>query len=159
MQMKVSLRKSIEPDLEVFYHNQTDEEANFMAAFTPKNTKDKNAYLKKWNKLMTDDTVHMQSILIDNKVVGCMVKFVMDGDSDITYAIDKEYWGKGITSEAVKQFLKIETTRPLYGRVANDNYGSQKVLEKSGFLKIGTNMYFANARGTKIEEYIYRLDN
>ncbi|HEY4619198.1 MAG TPA: hypothetical protein VIH09_13485 [Flavobacterium sp.] len=32
----------------------------------------------------------------------------------------------------------MELTRPLYGRVAFDNFGSQKVLEKCAFMKIGT---------------------
>ena len=108
---------------------------------------------------MTVDSVHMQSILLDDLVVGCVVKFVMGGDSDITYALNKQHWGKGITTEAVKLFLEIEETRPLFGRIANDNYGSQKILEKSGFKKVGTNAEFANARGMEIEEYIYKLDN
>jgi RimJ/RimL family protein N-acetyltransferase len=156
--MKISLRKSIESDLNIFYQNQADEEANFMAAFTSKNPYDKDAYIKKWTELMTVDSVHMESIILDNIVVGCVVKFVMGGDSDITYALDKEHWGKGITTEAVKQFIEIEKTRPLFGRVANDNHGSKKILEKAGFIKIGTNTDFANARGEEIEEYIYRLD-
>lgn len=155
--MTISIRKSIETDLEVFFQNQTDDEANYMAAFTPKNPHDKNAYFSKWTRLMTDDSVHMQSILLDGELLGCVVKFVMGGDSDITYALRKEHWGKGITTKAVRLFLEIEQTRPLYGRVAHDNLGSQKVLEKSGFKKIGTNTDFANARGIKIEEYIYKL--
>lgn len=108
---------------------------------------------------MEVDSINMQSILLDDQTVGCVVKFVMGGDSDITYAIDKQHWGKGITSVAVKLFLEIEKTRPLFGRVANDNIGSQRILEKAGFQKIGTNTDFANARGKEIEEYIYRLDH
>jgi [ribosomal protein S5]-alanine N-acetyltransferase len=53
--------------------------------------------------------------------------------------------------------LTIENTRPVFGRVAFDNFGSQKVLEKCGFVKIGTDKGFANARQTEIEEFIYRL--
>ncbi len=157
--MKISLRKSIKSDLELFYQNQADEEANFMAAFTSKNPFDKDAYIKKWTRLMTVNSVHMQSILLDGLLVGCVVKFVMGGDADITYALNKKHWGKGITSEAVKLFLDIETTRPLFGRVANDNNRSRKILEKAGFMKIGTNTDFANARGMEIEEYIYRIDS
>ncbi|NOQ75040.1 MAG: GNAT family N-acetyltransferase [Crocinitomix sp.] len=157
--MKISLRKSIASDLEVFFQNQADEEANFMAAFTSKNPQDKDAYIKKWTGLMTVDSVHMQTIMLADQAVGCVVKFVMEGDSDITYALDKKYWGKGIVTSAVKQFLAIEKTRPIHGRVAYDNYGSQKVLEKAGFTKIGSNVDFAIARGKEIEEYIYKLDN
>jgi [ribosomal protein S5]-alanine N-acetyltransferase len=48
--------------------------------------------------------------------------------------------------------------RPVFERVAYDNAGSQKVLERSGFVKIGTDKGFANARQAAIEEYIYKLD-
>jgi len=53
--------------------------------------------------------------------------------------------------------LKIEQVRPIYGRVSFDNYGSQKVLVKNCFLKIGSDKGFANARQTDIEEYIYKI--
>lgn len=43
------------------------------------------------------------------------------------------------------------------GRVAFDNFGSQKVLEKCGFVKIDSVNCFANTRGTEIEELIYKL--
>jgi RimJ/RimL family protein N-acetyltransferase len=51
--------------------------------------------------------------LIDGEVVGCVVKFIMEGNAEITYAIDKKFWGQGITTIAVKQFLEEETTRPI----------------------------------------------
>jgi len=113
--------------------------------------------MTKWLNLMKDDSINMQTILVDSKVIGCVVKFIMEGDAEITYTISKDYWGKGLTSKAVEKFLKIEQSRPIYGRVAFDNYGSQRVLEKNGFEKIGNNQYFANARGKEIEEYIYKL--
>ncbi|MFT4662094.1 MAG: ribosomal-protein-alanine N-acetyltransferase [Patiriisocius sp.] len=157
--MQISLRKSEASDLEIFHQNQATEEANFMAAFTSKNPQDKEAYLKKWAGLMTVDSVHLQSLLLNEAVVGSVVKFEMEGDSDITYTLDKGHWGKGVTTEAVKLFLDIEKTRPMFGRVAYDNYGSQKILEKSDFKKIGSNTAFANTRGMEIAEFIYRLDN
>ncbi len=155
--MNLQLRKSIVSDLEIFYQNQTDEEANYMAAFTPKNPNDKVGYMKKWQRLLQDETINMQTILLDNQVIGCVVKYVMDGEAEITYAIDKKYWRQGITTKAVQQFLEIETNRPIFGRVAYDNFGSQKVLEKAGFQKIGKSMWYANARGKEIEEFIYKL--
>jgi [ribosomal protein S5]-alanine N-acetyltransferase len=60
---------------------------------------------------------------------------------------------------ALKNFLKLELTRPIFGRVAFDNKGSQRVLEKCGFIKIGTDKGFANARQAEIEEYIYNLSD
>ncbi len=155
--MELTLRESIAEDLEIFYLNQTDEEANHMAAFTPKNPFDKKAYLEKWTGLLGGEDIHMQSIIVQEQVIGCVVKFVMEGNAEITYAIAKEFWGRGITSQALKAFLKVETGRPIFGRVAFDNFASQKVLEKAGFEKIGIDHGFANARGKEIEESIYKL--
>jgi RimJ/RimL family protein N-acetyltransferase len=99
----------------------------------------------------------MRTILFDNKIVGSISKFEIDGDAEITYWIDKHFWGKGVTTTALKNFLTIENMRPIFGRVAFDNYGSQRVLEKCGFVKIGKDKGFANARGREIEELIYKL--
>ena len=81
----------------------------------------------------------------------------MEGDTEITYWIDKKFWGQGVATKALNNFLDIETSRPIFGRVAFDNFGSQKVLEKCGFVKIGSDKGFANARQTEIEELIYKL--
>lgn len=61
----------------------------------------------------------------------------MEGEAEISYWIDKKYWGQGIATAALKVFLETEYTRPLHGRVAFDNFGSQKVLEKYSFVRIG----------------------
>ncbi len=87
----------------------------------------------------------MQTILVDGAIVGSIAKFEMHGDTDITYWIDRNFWRKGIATTALKIFLTIENTKTLFGRVAFDNLGSQKVLEKCGFVKIGTDKGFANA--------------
>ena len=158
MNIEPSIRQSIESDLDVFFLNQTDEQASFMAAFTPENPNDREAYLSKWQKLMKNDTINMQTILIEDKVIGCVVKFEMEGEAEITYALAKEYWGKGVTTKAVNTFLNIEQIRPIYGHVAFDNFGSQRILEKVGFKKIGKEKGFANARGKEIEEFVYRID-
>ena len=81
----------------------------------------------------------------------------MENEAGITYWIDRKFWGQGIATTALKQLLKIEPARPIYGHTAFDNYGSQKVLEKCNFVKIGTDKGFANARQTEIEEFIYKL--
>ena len=81
----------------------------------------------------------------------------MENEAGITYWIDRKFWGQGIATMALKGLLKIEQIRPIYGRVAFDNYASQKVLENCGFVKTGTEKGFANARQAEIEEYIYKL--
>ena len=154
---QLKLRKTKESDLEFFFQFQLDKEANYLAAFTAKDPSDKEAYFKKYTKHLNDPTINMQTILVDETIVGSIAKFEMEGDTEITYWIDKKFWGKGIATTGLKNFLTIENTRPVFGRVAFDNLGSQKVLEKCGFIKIGTDKGFANARQTEIEEFIYKL--
>ena len=94
---------------------------------------------------------------MDGTIVGSVAKFEMSGEAEITYWIDRGYWGKGIATQAVRSLLSIEETRPLTARVAFDNIGSQNVLERCGFERIGSDRGFANARQCEIEEVIYRL--
>ena len=155
---EIKLRKTVVDDLELLFKFQLDKEAINLAAFTPKDPTDKSAYLSKYTKLLSDPTVNNQTIIIDNIIVGSIAKFEIDGQAEVTYWIDKNFWGKGIVTKALKYLLTIENTRLILGRVAFDNYGSQKVLEKCGFVKIGKDKGFANARQTEIEEFIYRLD-
>ncbi len=154
---EVKLRQTEKSDLEFFFQFQLDKEANFLAAFTQKDPEDKDAYFEKFSKLLNDPTVNMRTILCDETIAGSIAKFEMEGDAEITYWIDRNFWGKGISTIALNNFMTIENTRPIFGRVAFDNLGSQKVLEKCGFVKIGTDKGFANARQTEIEEFIFKL--
>jgi RimJ/RimL family protein N-acetyltransferase len=56
---------------------------------------------------------------------------------------------------ALREFLTHHNkTRPIYARVAKDNLGSRRVLEKCGFTIIGESIGFANARGQEIAEFL-----
>lgn len=155
----VILTKTVEEDLYTFFKFQLDEEARFLAAFTPNNHADETAYIEKHTKFLKDPNITNLTIKLDDQIVGSVAKFMMEGEAEITYWIDRKYWGKGIATKALTELLKQVTNRPIYGRVAFDNYGSQKVLEKCGFVKTGTDKGFANARQEEIEEYIYKLSD
>jgi len=133
---------------------QLDKEACYLAAFTSKDSTDKTAYLQKYTKFLNDPTINMQTIIVDNIIAGSIAKFETEGRAEITYWIDKKFWRKGVATKALKHFLTIENSRPLFGRVAFDNLGSQKVLEKCAFTKTGTDKGFANARQAEIEEFV-----
>lgn len=64
-----------------------------------------------------------------------------DKRCSIGYGLAKEYWGKGVTSIAVSQGLKIMKNKlklhACEGTIDPANIGSAKVLEKNGFKKIG----------------------
>lgn len=152
-----TLTKTINEDLNVLFEFQLDEEAIYLAAFTPKDPTDKKAYIEKFTKHIADPSINMRTINFNNHIVGSIAKFVLEDEAEITYWIDRKFWGQGIATSALNEFLKMEQIRPIHGRVAFDNYGSQKVLEKCGFVKIGKDKGFANARQVEIEEYIYKL--
>jgi RimJ/RimL family protein N-acetyltransferase len=158
LNFQLTLRPTVYTDLETHYQFQLDEEANYLAAFTSSTSSNKEAYLEKYAKFLNEPSINNQTILIDGTIVGSIAKFVIDGDAEITYWIDRKFWGRGIATKALKELLAFETSRPIYGRVAFDNIGSQKVLENCGFVKVGTDRGFANARQIDIEEFIYRLD-
>jgi len=154
----ILLRKSTEKDLDTFFLFQVDPAAIHMAAFTPRDPTDKPAYIAKYTKLLQEPSVHMRTILYKDRIAGSISKFELDGHAEITYWIDRSFWGKGIATDALRQFLVLEKMRPIYGRTASDNAGSQKVLQHNGFVHIGRDRGFANARNMEIEESIYRLD-
>ena len=156
---KIELVKTTINDLETLFVFQLNKEANYLAAFTSKDPTDKTAYMEKWTKLLADKNINMQTILFNGIIAGSIAKYEIEGNSEITYWIGKDYWGQGIATLALKKFLNIEKVRPIYGRVAFDNFGSQKVLEKCGFKKTGTDKGFANFRKKEIEEIIFKLIN
>ena len=155
--IEITLRPTEISDLEKLFIFQLDNEANYLAAFTSKDPADKSAYFQKHTKLLNDPAINNQTIIVNNIIAGSIAKFEINGEAEITYWIDKKFWGKGVATMALKNFLTIENARPIFGRVAFDNFGSQKVLEKSGFIKAGTDKGFANARQAVIEELIYKL--
>ena len=124
--LNIKLRPTEISDLDIMFEFQTDKEGGYLAAFMPKDPTDKFTYIEKYTKLLGEPTVNNQTIILDNIIVGSIAKFIMEGDTEITYWIDRKYWGKGIATKTLKEFLAIETNRPIFGRVAFDNFGSQK---------------------------------
>src|SRR4030095_6730406 len=102
---EIILRKTEITDLEFFFIFQLDDDARYLAAFTSKDTTDKTAYLQKYTKLVNDPTKNNQTIIVDNSIVGSIAKFEMEGEAEVTYWIDKKFWGKGIATKALKEFL------------------------------------------------------
>ena len=102
----IILRKTEIADLEFFFIFQLDNEANYLAAFTSKDPTDKTAYLQKYSKFLNDPTINMQTIIVKNSIAGSIAKFEMEGQAEVTYWIDKKFWGKGVATKALKEFLK-----------------------------------------------------
>ena len=155
---RLFLRDVMEHDLPIFFEFQLDPDANYMAAFTAKDPSNREAFLAHWHKIVGDPTTINQTIVYDGQVVGSVSSYEEGGKPEVTYWIGKAYWGKGIATRALLEFLAhANRTRPIYARVAKDNPGSRRVLEKCGFKVIGESKGFANARGEEIEDLLLEL--
>jgi RimJ/RimL family protein N-acetyltransferase len=157
MKNGVILRDTTEDDLPIFFEQQLDSDANYMAAFTAKDPTDKDAFTARWAKILGDDTKINKTILLDEQVAGYVACFEQFGEPEVSYWIGKEYWGRGLATKALSDFLGYAKVRPLYARVAKDNIASIRVLEKCGFTISGEGKGFSNARGEEVEEFILKL--
>lgn len=156
MTNSVELRDAIETDLPIFYEQQLDPDAIRMAAFP---TRGKDAFMAHWSKIIEDHSVQIKTILFHGDIAGNIVCFEQLGEREIGYWLGKEYWGQGIASTALAQFLEFIETRPLYAHVAKHNIGSRRVLEKCGFNVVAEDKFFSKIFGEDIEEYILILDS
>ena len=155
MKNELLLREVVSADLPIFFENQLDQEANYMAAFTARDPTNQEAFMVHWHKILADEKNIIKAIIFNKQVAGSVSSYEDDGRPEITYWLGKEYWVKGIATWALKELLAHHNpARPIYARVAKDNPGSQRVLEKCGFTIIGKAKGFANARGQEIEELL-----
>lgn len=158
MAKELILRDLIEEDLPIFFTQQLDPDANFMAAFTSKDPTDEEAFTAHWQQISTDPTIFIRTIVVAGQVAGSVLSYETEDKPEVSYWIGKEYWGKGIATYALSEFLlHVNKTRPIYARVAKDNLASQRVLEKCGFVSIGESIGYANARNAKIKELLLEL--
>jgi RimJ/RimL family protein N-acetyltransferase len=58
----------------------------------------------------------------------------MDGEDHVGYWIDRAFWGRGITSRALRLLLEEVSRRPLVATTAISNGASLRVLQKCGFV-------------------------
>lgn len=155
--LDVGLRPLRDDDLDAIFDQWREREAVRMAAFTPPDPDDRKAFDRRISEIRANPTP-LRVITLADKVVGTISSCVVDGDTEITYWVDRSVWGRGVASRALALFLDLETTRPLFARAASDNAASLRVLEKAGFRVVGTDRGYAPARGEEIEETILQPD-
>ena len=154
----ITIREVESSDLETFYENQLDPEAIRMAAFVSKDPKDKVAFDAHWDKILNSSQITKRTIVAEGQVAGHISCYPHGGNLEVTYWLGREFWGRGLATQALDRMLHHVVDRPIFARAAADNIGSIRVLQKCGFKIIGKNKDFANGRGEDTEEYILRLD-
>jgi RimJ/RimL family protein N-acetyltransferase len=156
--MAITLRTFEDSDLDPLFGWESDPRAVEMAAFTRANPADRSAFDAHYERVRSDPSNTLLAIDHDGEFVGTVGSYTTEGRREVTYWIAPARWGQGLASQALRAFLAIESTRPLYGRVAGHNVGSAKVLARAGFVEVGSDTGFARGVGAEIVERIYRLD-
>src|SRR3972149_5370742 len=150
----VILRDVHEADLPIFFEQQLDPQATQMAAFP---SRDRDVFMAHWKKIMSNENVTLKTVLFEGQVAGNIVSWEQCGEREVGYWIGKEYWGKGIGTKALAEFLGYVKTRPLYAHVAKHNVASLRVLQKCEFVISGKDK-FSDESGKEIEEFLLKLD-
>jgi RimJ/RimL family protein N-acetyltransferase len=153
----VTLRRVRPTDLDVFFVFMQDPGAITMAAFTPEDPADRAAFDAHWDRILQNETVTMRAVVVHGEVAGNIGSYASDTGREVTYWIGRTFWGTGNATEALRQFLEIDTRRPMYARVVTDNLRSIRVLESNGFSTLRTDEGFAHGRGETVTEHIMQL--
>jgi len=154
----ITLRPFADADLDALFTWESDPRAVQMAAFTRADPSDRSAFDAHYERVRSDPSNTLLAIDGDGEFVGTIGSFAREGEREVTYWIAPARWGQGVASRALRAFLAIESTRPLFGRVAGHNAASAKVLARAGFVEVGSETSFAPGIGAEVVERIYRLD-
>ena len=148
---EIRLRDVTEADLPILFEQQWDPEANRMAAFP---ARDWEAFTAHWAKILGDEILIAKVILFNGQVAGNIMSFEKSGEPLVGYWIGRQFWGKGIATKALSEFLGQVETRPVYAHVAKHNKASIRVLEKCGFTLFAEGQEISGPGGEKVEELI-----
>jgi RimJ/RimL family protein N-acetyltransferase len=147
---EVRVRPVEDDDLPIFLAHQDDPIAAAMAAFP---TRPPDVFYEHWAKIRADPTNYTRTIVADDEVVGDIVSWLDDGRRQVGYWIGREHWGKGYATAALRLVLEEIEDRPITAHIVPDNIGSQRVVEKCGFVRGGEAV-----AEDGVHEVIFRLD-
>lgn len=133
----LTLRPVLPTDLPSLFEQQLDPQAVAMSAYP---SKDRGEFMRHWEGIMRNKSITARTIIYKEKVAGHLICW-KEGkyEQRVGYWIGRQFWGRGIATSALREFLAEVRVRPLYAEVANHNVASQRVLEKNGFelLEVG----------------------
>jgi RimJ/RimL family protein N-acetyltransferase len=150
----VRLRAVTNDDLPIFFEQQRHPDANQMAAFP---ARDWDAFTAHWTKIRADENVTIKTVLVAENVAGNIVCWERDGKRLVGYWIGKNFWGQGVATRALAEFVGVVKSRPLYAHVAKQNIASIRVLEKCGFTICDEEAKALDAPDDGVEEFVFKL--
>ena len=91
-------------------------------------------------------------------MAGNIGSWQQNGQQLLGYWVGREYWGRGVATQALALLVDEVSVRPLYAHVVVHNAGSIRVLEKGGFRRDRVQEAQAPAPDDGFEELIYVLN-
>lgn len=145
--MSTQIRKWNENDIEGLCRLMNEADRSFLSNGLPYPYTEDNA---KWwlNMISENDGINgiYRAIISGDEVIG-MISLarkvdVYIKDGEVSYLLAKEYWGQGITTNALQEFCQMAFQEldilRITAAIFSPNIASQKVLLKCGFVLEGT---------------------
>lgn len=135
-------------DVDDMFEYCSDEETVRYVSFQPHKSREEtrdtlNNFFLNRKELLVPET-HAIVLKSNSKMIGtCDFSRIKFGDTaEMGYIINKKYWNKGYVTEAANAILQWGVTDLKLRRIEighfSDNIGSQRVIEKLGFVYEGT---------------------
>ena len=86
---EVALRPVEDSDLDTLFEQMRDPESVRMAAFTAKDPGDRAAFDAHMARIRSTPGVTQRAVTADGRLVGSIASFVIEGDTEVTYWIDR----------------------------------------------------------------------
>lgn len=150
----VSLRRVEDRDIDLFFDHQADPQAVEMAAFP---ARDRERFEARWEKVRADESLVTRAIVVDGSVAGNIGSWQESEQQLLGYWIGREWWGRGVATQALTLLMHEVSVRPLYAHVVAHHVGSIRVLEKCGFQRDRTQEASAPTSDDGIEELVFVL--
>ena len=112
-----------------------------------------------------DDPIHIFAIDVEGEAIGGIgihpQADVQRKNAELGYWLAEPFWGKGIITNAIKQMIefgfKTYDINRIFARPYGTNIGSQKVLEKAGFIFEGRFEKTIFKNGEFLDELVYAV--
>jgi RimJ/RimL family protein N-acetyltransferase len=143
-------------DIEVFHEHQADPSTSAMIGL-PSRTRD--AHNEHWTRLLDNPELTIRTVEVWARdpdrwlVAGNILTFPLNGQLMLGYCYGREFWGWGLATRSVGEYLVGFADRPLSAHVVEHNLGSLRVLKRNGFRRVGE---FIDGDGARVLDH--RLD-
>ena len=120
------------------------------------------ASANEWIAAIVDGDDVVYGIELEGQLIGKIgFKPADTGAMEVSYWLDKDYWGQGFATEAGKAALPVifdcTSIEYMIAGHAKDNPGSGRVIEKLGFKPVGDMMHYSLARDADVDCLLYHL--